>query len=151
MTFCEQLNKYIEQVDCTSQELVNASGLSSTVISRYRNGDRSPRIKSKQLKQLADGLYKISCDKKINISYEDIYNTLSTALNDVSIDFEQLSKNFNEIIIALNINIAELSRLIGYDASFISKIRTGNIKPSKPKDFIKLVCNFIVSKYNSRR
>ena len=90
MTFCEQLNKYIEQVDCTSQELVNASGLSSTVISRYRNGDRSPRIKSKQLKQLADGLYKISCDKKINISYEDIYNTLSTALNDVSIDFEQL-------------------------------------------------------------
>ena len=67
MTFCEQLNKYIEQVDCTSQELVNASGLSSTVISRYRNGDRSPRIKSKQLKQLADGLYKISCDKKIKI------------------------------------------------------------------------------------
>ena len=49
MTFCEKLNNYIEQLECSSQELANASGLSSAVISRYRNGERTPNIKSKQL------------------------------------------------------------------------------------------------------
>ncbi len=149
MTFCEQLNKYIEQLDCSSQELANVSGLSSTVISRYRNGDRTPRIKSKQLEHLADGLYKISCKNNINIKREEIYFNLSNTLNDISINFEQLSKNLNELVSTLNINIAKLSRFIGYDASFVSKIRTGNIKPSKPQDFIEAVCNFVVEKFNS--
>lgn len=27
MNFCDQLNKYIEQIDCSSQELVVASGI----------------------------------------------------------------------------------------------------------------------------
>ena len=44
MTFCEKLNNYIEQLECSSQELANASGLSSAVISRYRNGERTPNI-----------------------------------------------------------------------------------------------------------
>ena len=149
MFFCEQLNKYIEQLDCSSQELSTASGLSSAVISRYRNGERTPRIKSKQLEKLAYGLYKISCEKNFDLTKDSIYNILSSTLNDIVIDFEQLSKNFNELVSTLNINIAELSRFIGYDSSFLSKIRTGNINPSKPKDFIETVCNFIVTKYKS--
>lgn len=70
-------------------------------------------------------------------------------MNDVSIDFEQLSKNFSEIISTLNISIADLARSIGYDASLLSKIRTGNRNPSKPQEFIEAVCNFIVTKYKS--
>lgn len=149
MNFSEQLNTYIKQFECSSQELVNASGLSSAVISRYRNGERTPNIRSKQLENLANGLYKISFSKKINISKEEIYNNLSSTLSDITIDFEQLSKNFNELISTLNINIADLSRFINYDASFISKIRNGNKYPSKPKNFIEEVCTYIVSKYKS--
>ena len=149
MTFSEQLNNYIEKINCSSQELSLASGLSSVVISRYRNGDRTPNIKSKQLEQLVDSLNKISCDKNINISKDEIYNSLSNTLNDVLIDFEQLSQNLNTLISSLNISVAELSRFIGYDASFISKIRTGSRNPSKPKDFIESVCNFIIAKYKS--
>lgn len=51
MTFCEQLNTYIKQIGCSSKELVNASGPSTSVISRYRRGDRSPNIRGKQLCQ----------------------------------------------------------------------------------------------------
>ena len=149
MTFCEQLNKYIEQIECSSQELVNASGLTTSVISRYRRGHRSPNIRSKQLEQLVDGLYKLSIQKELNITREEFYITLSNALNDISIDFEQLSKNFNELITTLNVNMAELSRFSSYDSSLLSKIRTGNRNPSKPKDFIETVCNFIVKKYKS--
>ena len=149
MFFCEQLNKYIKQIECSSKELVNASGLSTSVISRYRRGDRKPSIRSKQLEQLVDGLYKLSSSKNLNIPKDEIYNKLSSTLNDISIDFEQLRKNFNELISALNINMTELSRSSSYDSSLLSKIHTGNANPSKPKIFIETVCSFVVKKYKS--
>lgn len=149
MNFSEQLNTYIKQFECSSQELVNASGLSSAVISRYRNGERTPNIRSKQLENLANGLYKISFSKKINISKEEIYNALICTLSDIDIDFEQLSKNLNKLITTLNISIADLSRFIGYDSSFVSKIRNGTRTPAKPKDFLESVCNFVINKYTS--
>ena len=149
MTFSEQLNKYIKQIECSSKDLVISSGLTSSVISRYRRGDRTPSLKSKQLEQLTDGLYKLSVTKEMNITKEEIYTALSDTLNDISIDFEQLSKNFNNLVTTLNINVAELSRLSSYDASFLSRIRTGNGNPLHPKDFATTVCNFIMKKYTS--
>ena len=149
MTFCEQLNKYIKQIGCSSKELVNASDLSTSVISRYRRGDRKPSIRSKQLEQLVDGLYKLSSSKNLNIPKDEIYNKLSSTLNDVSIDFEQLRKKFNELISTLNINMTELSRSSSYASSLLSKIHTGNANPSKPKIFIETVCSFVVKKYKS--
>ena len=149
MTFSEQLNKYIKQIECSSKDLVIFSGLTSSVISRYRRGERTPSLKSKQLEQLTDGLYKLSVTKEMNITKEEIYTALSDTLNDISIDFEQLSENFNNLITTLNINVAELSRLSSYDASFLSRIRTGNGNPSHPKDFATTVCNFIMKKYTS--
>lgn len=149
MTFAEQLNNYIKNLKCSSSDLVATSGLSSTVISRYRNGERTPNIKGKQIEHLANGLYQIGISRKIEISKEEIYNGLVLTLSDIVIDFEQLSKNFNELISILNINIADLSRFISYDASFISKIRSGSRTPSKPKNFIDGVCNYVVTKYKS--
>lgn len=149
MTFSEQLNNYINEFECSSQELVIASGLSSAVISRYRNGERTPNVKSKHLENLVNGLYKISINKKINISKEEIYNALICTLSDIDIDFEQLSKNLNKLITTLNISIADLSRFIGYDSSFVSKIRNGTRTPAKPKDFLESVCNFVINKYTS--
>ena len=147
MDFTEQLNNYINKIKCSSKELSNASGLSPTVISRYRNGDRTPSIRSKQLNSLVEGLQKLSLEKNISISKEEIYQTLSKSLNDVHIDLEQLIRNFNELVSILNISIAELSRKTGYDSSFLSKIRTGNTLPPKPQLLINDVCNFIVHKY----
>ena len=149
MTFAEQLNDYMRTLKCSSSDLVATSGLSSTVISRYRNGERTPNIKGKQIEHLANGLYQIGISRKIEISKEEIYNGLVLTLSDIVIDFEQLSKNFNELISTLNINIADLSRFISYDASFVSKIRSGSRTPSKPKNFIDGVCNYVVTKYKS--
>ena len=81
MFFCEQLNKYIKQIECSSKELVNASGLSTSVISRYRNGERTPNIKSKQLESLSNGLHKISIDKKVNISKEEMIKIIISKNN----------------------------------------------------------------------
>ena len=80
MTFYEQLNKYIKQIECSSKDLVISSGLTSSVISRYRRGDRTPSLKSKQLEQLTDGLYKLSLTREMNITKEEIYTALSDTL-----------------------------------------------------------------------
>ena len=69
MTFSEQLNKYIKQIECSSKDLVISSGLTSSVISRYRRGDRTPSLKSKQLEQLTDGLYKLSLTREISTPF----------------------------------------------------------------------------------
>lgn len=149
MNFSEKLNAYIEKLDCSSKELSEISGLSSTVISRYRSGERTPSIRGNKLEKLVDGLYKISISKKIHLDKDEIYSCLLDLLNGIAIDQDELSKNFNSIITTLNISISDLSRSIGYDASFISKIRTGTRTPSKPQDFISSVCDFVISKYNT--
>ena len=149
MNFSEQLNEYMSQIDCSAKELSNISGLSPTVISRYRSGERTPSIRSTQLNSLIDGLYELALAKKVKLSKEEINKSFSTILNDVHIDLDQLVKNFNELVSVFNINIAELSRKIGYNSSYLSKIRTGNIYPAKPQIFIDEVSNFIVNKYNS--
>ena len=149
MNFSEQLNKYMLQIDCSAKELSDISGLSPTVISRYRNGERTPNIRSTQLDSLVNGLYELATTKKIDLSREEIHKSFSTTLNDVHIDLDQLVKNFNELVSVFNINIAELSRKIGYNSSYLSKIRTGSIYPAKPQLFIDEVSNFIVNKYSS--
>ena len=149
MNFNEQLNKFISELNCSSKDLANISGLSPTVISRYRNGERTPNIRSKQLNLLVEGLYKLFCEKKIPIEKEEIYKRLSTTLNDVHIDLEQLVKNFNELVSVLDLNISSLSRKTGFDSSYISKIRNGSIFPSKPQLFIDNICEYIVNKYNT--
>ena len=150
MNFNKQLNEYISMAECSSKDLANKSGLSPTVISRYRSGERTPNIRSKQLDSLTEGIYQLLVEKKIKIEKDEIYRNLSISLNDVNIELDQLINNFNELIRILNINIAELSRKIGYDSSYISKLRTGNILPSKPQIFINEVSNFIVTKYNKK-
>ena len=59
MSFKECLNEYIKQIQCTGKELAVSSGISETVISRYRKGERMPSADSEYLKKLSDGIIKI--------------------------------------------------------------------------------------------
>ena len=64
-------------------------------------------------------------------------------------DPEQVSRNFSELVNALNISIASLSRAIRYDPSLLSKIRLNKRTPSNTREFINLICNYITEKYTS--
>ena len=54
MTFSEQLNEYLSVLNCSAKELSQISGLSNSVISRYRSGERVPRPESEKLNQLCE-------------------------------------------------------------------------------------------------
>lgn len=45
MKFNEVLNRYLKELDCTARKLSIESGLTGSVISRYRSGERTPNKK----------------------------------------------------------------------------------------------------------
>ncbi len=150
MNFSEQLNYYIDTISCSSQDLANATGISPSAISRYRKGERQPKLKSSTLESLASGLAKLAKESDLNITKKTILTNLSISLNDISIDFSQLKNNLNNLILNLHINMKELSRFICIDTSAIYRIRTGHITPRNPLEFIENVCKFIVKKHSDQ-
>ena len=150
MLFKDKLNYYLEITDSTSKDLSIESGISQPVISRYKNGERTPQINSKQLDKLATAIFSIANKKKIIIdSKEEILNNLtSTIINKDNFDYNNLSYNLNKLITTLKININDMSKYIVFDASHVSRIRYGKTKPSDPISFATKVCNYVLSKYN---
>lgn len=151
MNFKDKLNEYLKITNCSSKELSTLSNISETVISRYRDGQRVPKTNSKQLKSISGALEKIIKDKNIT-QYKDvnIYEEFTKLItNNDSFNYEIFSKNFNELIITLKININELSKNIVFDSSHISRIRYGKSKPADPFAFSIKVANFISSKYDN--
>lgn len=149
MNFSEQLNSYIDQIACTSKELANVSGISAPVISRFRNDEKLPNLNSSQLENLSFGLFILAEKKCINISKDTIYSSLLQTLSNVDINMELVRTNINILINLLNINITNLSRAISFDASLISRIRSGQRNPSDPQSFVNLISNYVVHKYKN--
>ena len=150
MKFNEVLNRYLKELDCTAKKLSIESGLSESVISRYRNGERTPKANSKQLKSISNALETMVKEKNI-VELKDIkiYDELEKViLNKDSFDYDSFSKNFNELIVSLKININEMAKNIVFDSSHISRIRYGKNKPADPITFSDKVTKFIVNKYN---
>ena len=48
MKFNEVLNRYLKELDCTARKLSIESGLTGSVICRYRSGERTPIKNSEQ-------------------------------------------------------------------------------------------------------
>ena len=77
MKFKEVLNKYLKELDCSSKKLSDESGLSESVISRYRSGERTPVKNSEQLNKLTKALFIIAKDSdKNNYTFDKIVSDL---------------------------------------------------------------------------
>lgn len=145
MSFAEILNRYITQLDCSAKDLAAASGLSSAVISRYRSGERQPELNSTQVEKLIAGITVLADEKHISdITRGSVLSSFELALHTVQYDYSALVNNLNTIISLLEISNTELSRSLNFDASFLSRIRSGQRRPADTDAFINGVCRFIV-------
>lgn len=63
MQFHETLNEYLRRLNVTALKLSEASGLSPTVISRYRSAERTPAPDSEALTRLAKGIASLAEQK----------------------------------------------------------------------------------------
>lgn len=151
MEFKDKFNELLNKLNCTSRKLSVESGISESVISRYRSGERTPKSDSKQIKKIIEALYNVSLEQKsLKYTRKDIEKILINSLKEQNpFDYDSLSKNLNELILALNINISDMSKYIVFDSSHISRIRYGKTKPSDPLEFSTRVSNYIATKYNS--
>lgn len=150
MTFQEQLNSYIDTISCTLTELSDASGISVSVISRYRSGKRVPVSGSTQLTQLADGLTQLAEKKGISgFASRTVYETLERTLDPQNILPPSFAGKLNSLINALHISLSDLSRALNYDASHISRICTGKRNPSDPEGFLEDLSCYLEANYNT--
>lgn len=150
MKFKEVLNKYLKELDCSSKKLSNESGLSESVISRYRSGERTPVKNSEQLNKLTKALFNIAKDSgKNKYTLDKIVSDFNSALPSDDFDYTTFSNNLNTLITSLNINTHEMSKYIVFDASHISRIRYGKAKPSNPVEFSNKICSYILNRYKN--
>ena len=68
MTFKDKLNSYMNELNCSSRDISKISGISETVISRYKNGKRTPKINSNQFKSLVEAIYNIKKSSRTTIN-----------------------------------------------------------------------------------
>lgn len=150
MKFKEVLNKYLKELDCSSKKLSNESGLSESVISRYRSGERTPLKNSEQLNKLTKALFNIAKDSNKNkYTFDKIESDFNSTLASDDFDYTTFSNNLNTLITSLNINTHEMSKYIVFDASHISRIRYGKAKPSNPVEFSNKICSYILNRYKN--
>ena len=144
MTFSEQLNAYISELNCTAKELTDVSGLSASVLSRYRTGSRVPTTDSEQFIQLVQGIATIANERGYSeFTVEKIQKTLEDCLQDATFPYELFQINFDTLLTSLSINVADLSHFLNFDSSYISRIRNGQRRPSNPQDFAQNVSKYI--------
>ena len=149
MDFSKKLNEYMEMLECNGKELSIATNIKQPIISCYRNNTRIPKYNSDNYNNLISGLLIISKNKNINLKEDDIRNTFKNCFKIEDIDFNIFRNNFNYLINYLKINISDLSKYIGFDSSFISKIKSGIRKPANLNEFVTKVSKFIINNYKN--
>ena len=150
MKFNEVLNAYLKELNCSSKKLSTESGLSESVISRYRSGERTPVRESEQMNKLTAALFNIAQENgQKKCTLDKIANDLNSTLPSDDFDYATFSNNLNFLITSLNINTHEMSKYIVFDASHISRIRYGKARPSNPMEFSNKICSYIFSRYKN--
>ena len=147
MNYEKTLLYYINLLDSDINELCQESGLSYSLIHRYINGKRTPKQNSKYLNKIIDGLYNISIKKNKKISKLSIEKNIKKSLQNeqTDIDFDLLIDNFNFLQNELSFPTIDIARAIGYDPSFISRMKNKERNPADLNLFIDKFRNYIFS------
>lgn len=144
MKFCEQLNRYLEELDCTAKELGEAAGLSDATVSRYRTGERVPELNSAAFKQLCSGLAILARQHGLTENAPEQIAAQFKNCTDLQVtDKLRLCESFNLLVLTLNLNISRLCRFINYDTSTVFRIRNGTRRPADPVRFASDVAQYI--------
>lgn len=147
MKFYEELNHYMELLDCSAKDICEISGLSPTIISRYLNDKRTPRVTSEYFDKIVESLYIIANKKKIKLSKDSIFETLKKSITSTDINYDDFVNNFNTLQAELKITTVDFAKVLGYDTSFISRIKNKNRKPADLENFINKISDYIIAAY----
>ena len=151
MKFSEELSNYMNLLNCSAQDLSNSSNLSPTLISRYLNNKRTPLAQSEYINKIANGLCVIANKKNINLKQDDILDTLIKSITYKDIDYNCFVKNFNSLLSELKINVSDFATTMGYDTSFIYRIKNEKRKPADINRFIDKTGQYVFHNYKNKK
>lgn len=137
MTFSEQLNIYIKNSGLTSKELASLTGISQSTVSRYRNQKKNIRISDAQLRTVSRVLAEHSDEDA-----QTIFSSLKSLSKKDEYDVEQTVSKLNYLIDEFNINVSVLAKWLNFDSSYLSRIRSGQRKPSDFDGFVAGISSF---------
>ena len=147
--FREKLNEYMELLNCSGKEFAEHSGISAATVSRYRSGARTPKANSEDMKRLCRGICAVAEKKEIDLSYKTVLSEFNTLAETVPFDYESLQKKLNVLCTVFSVNLADMSKSLKYDSSYISRIRNGKRRPANPQKFAYDVAGYFSVCYNS--
>lgn len=93
------------------------------------SGERVPRPESEKLNQLCEGIYLLSKEKAASkrtsasitpFTKDEIYTAFTNTLKQP--DNSRLCENFNHLLLASSVSLADLARFLNYDSSYLSRI-----------------------------
>ena len=152
MTFSEKLNEYLTEIDISTTELAKASGISTSTLTRYRNGEREPRLNNHQLKLLSAGIAAIAKEKAISLDEDEVYlNFYKILTKGLSVDYETYLDNLNTLFTKLNIKISHLAKALHFDPSHVSKILSGQRRPGDIGKFNTDIAKYIIRQPDNRQ
>lgn len=144
MRFCEKLNEYMINLDCTAKELCEFSGISPATLSRYRSGERVPEVNSEAFSDLCVAISKIAeKSTAFKTDSKTVMQQFNTCEDFPTADKESLCSNFNTLVTGLDINLSQMCKYINYDVSTVFRFRNGTRKPAEPKKFAVYVASYV--------
>ena len=127
MKFSEQLNEYISQLSCTAREVCSLSGISAASFSRYKNGERVPELGTQAFEGLCRALGEIAAQRGApDITAESVREAFTTCEDFVAADKEQLRRNFNTLVTALDVD-EQFGLVVRHEDGRVETIRTGEV------------------------
>lgn len=152
MKFHEQLNAYIEQIDCMAKEVSEQSGVSAATLSRYRTGSRLPDTESDAFENLCSAIAELARQKQLgDITAESVREQFMQSSDLRPRDADRLLENFDLLLATLDVGISKLCRHINYDASTVFRFRNGSRRPSDPEKFASSVAEYVAREWDSAR
>ena len=138
------LNRYLREFGCTAKSLADAAGVSAIQISRWRKGTRRPSAET--LPRLAAGLAAISGG---TLSERDALAELQEALPTRRRSRSGLGHRLGLLLDTLKVHTSEVSRVLNFDPSYLSRIRSGKRNPSNTEPIIDGVSRYIARRCTS--
>lgn len=146
MQFAQQLNGILAHLGCTAKELGEVCGLSAASISRLRSGERTPD--PAELERLVDGLVLLAeAHGDGGLTKEAAAEAFAACADLKHVHAETLQTNFNRLLTVLPLSVAELSRALNYDPSYLSRIRNGQRVPADPEGFAGDAARFFARRF----
>ena len=148
MEFSTQLEKLMRLAQCNLVQLAEESGVSQATICRYRSGKRTPKANSEHVVQISGALSRLAERNGVaSVDASAILRQLNRTLEEGAMEQQELNtEHFGALVAWMEMNYSELAPKISYDASTISRIRSGKRRPADPRAFAESVAQVALAR-----